>query len=435
MAAGASSQTIYVTFDVTKPGRLCHTVEVSGPNIAPASDQACVNAVGTGTAPPLNFGERPKPEPGTPPPFSVKVSGPEQRVVGENAKFTIEVKNNGTTPLTNLKVVDRYDAALKPTDATENYSLEGINLAWTVDNLPPGKSTEFQVVHACEAAAAKACNRAGVTAPDGSWTEGESCLEIREAAAPAAGNDLTISVLGLTQPVFAGKELTYLITVTNKGRATYQQVSVTATAPEGMTLDLMRTSGPPDTKFNREGQIIRFDPVAQITSRHIIDLPRRRAYQAARHVPLPRRSNRRRLVPAALDRDQHRSLRETVMRNAAVRRPTPRQPPGRAFRFHDRDCRCVKTWALPHPPDLGNEMPCEALPDHRLTYLDYEGPVSGQRGSVTRWDRGTCTIHRQSDSQWVVELAGEKLTGEATLCRLANNPSQWAFSFASKQPE
>ena len=49
----------------------------------------------------------------------------------------------------------------------------------------------------------------------------------------------------------------------------------------------------------------------------------------------------------------------------------------------------LKTWACREPPQAGVEIPCEALADHRLAYLDYEGPISGGRGSVTRWDRGT----------------------------------------------
>jgi uncharacterized repeat protein (TIGR01451 family) len=64
--------------------------------------------------------------------------------------------------------------------------------------------------------------------------------------------------------VFAGKNLTYVITVTNNGPTSHQQVVVTATAPEGMTPDSLRTEGPPGTKFSRDGQIIRFDPVAEI---------------------------------------------------------------------------------------------------------------------------------------------------------------------------
>ena len=45
----------------------------------------------------------------------------------------------------------------------------------------------------------------------------------------------------------------------------------------------------------------------------------------------------------------------------------------------------LKTWALPQPPQPGVEMECTALADHRLAYLDYEGPLSGNRGAVTRW--------------------------------------------------
>lgn len=41
----------------------------------------------------------------------------------------------------------------------------------------------------------------------------------------------------------------------------------------------------------------------------------------------------------------------------------------------------------------------QRLADHRLEYLDYEGPVSGQRGSVARILRGTYTCLDQSRRQ------------------------------------
>ena len=89
----------------------------------------------------------------------------------------------------------------------------------------------------------------------------------------------------------------------------------------------------------------------------------------------------------------------------------------------------LKTWALPQPPQPGVEIECEALGDHRRAYLDYEGPLSGNRGSVTRWDRGEYNVERQSDEKWVVNLASEKLVGRATLHCQANNPNGWAFLF------
>jgi hypothetical protein len=44
----------------------------------------------------------------------------------------------------------------------------------------------------------------------------------------------------------------------------------------------------------------------------------------------------------------------------------------------------LKTWRLPQPPAPGRSMPALSLPDHRLDYLEYEGPVSGKRGAVIR---------------------------------------------------
>ncbi len=61
---------------------------------------------------------------------------------------------------------------------------------------------------------------------------------------------------------------------------------------------------------------------------------------------------------------------------------------GAHFDFMLESGDVLKTWALPQPPASGVEIECEALADHRLAYLDYEGPVSGGRGSVARWDRG-----------------------------------------------
>ena len=89
----------------------------------------------------------------------------------------------------------------------------------------------------------------------------------------------------------------------------------------------------------------------------------------------------------------------------------------------------LATWALPEPPDSAGTMIAEALPDHRLAYLDYEGPVSGGRGSVTRWDQGTYALERRSDTELVVTLAGAKLTGSASLTRLPGEPERWRFSY------
>src|SRR5204862_462785 len=53
----------------------------------------------------------------------------------------------------------------------------------------------------------------------------------------------------------------------------------------------------------------------------------------------------------------------------------------------------LRTWRLAKAPDAtGIRIAAQPLGDHRALYLDYEGPLSGARGTVTRWD-GATTNH------------------------------------------
>jgi len=57
------------------------------------------------------------------------------------------------------------------------------------------------------------------------------------------------------------------------------------------------------------------------------------------------------------------------------------------------------------------------LPDHRLAYLEYEGPLTGGRGSVERCDHGTYEILGESPDQVTVHLEGKFLSGPSRLRR------------------
>jgi hypothetical protein len=87
----------------------------------------------------------------------------------------------------------------------------------------------------------------------------------------------------------------------------------------------------------------------------------------------------------------------------------------------------LKTWALAVAPASNVEILCQSLPDHRLVYLDFEGPLAGDRGSVTRWDSGTFQFQQQGDTEYVVELSGDKLHGRAMLNKMPDDPSRWRF--------
>ena len=92
----------------------------------------------------------------------------------------------------------------------------------------------------------------------------------------------------------------------------------------------------------------------------------------------------------------------------------------------------LRTWVLEQPPRMGQSMVAHALPDHRIEYLTYEGPVSGERGHVTRWDRGDCTSLNDQDGYVVVELRGDRLRCELALTRDRDHTQRWHFRFGEK---
>ena len=97
----------------------------------------------------------------------------------------------------------------------------------------------------------------------------------------------------------------------------------------------------------------------------------------------------------------------------------------------------LKTWRLPQPPEIDPasdettlDLTAEALPDHRLVYLEYEGPVSGDRGEVSRWDWGTFTLLERSEDLLVALLTGEELAGRITL-KKQDSENRWTLNYTA----
>ena len=92
------------------------------------------------------------------------------------------------------------------------------------------------------------------------------------------------------------------------------------------------------------------------------------------------------------------------------------------------------TWRLAAPPDRPGPIPAIAAAPHRLVYLDYKGPVSGDRGTVSQWDAGTYerldphAAHPEGTLRIV--LHGRRMHGTAVLERTAVE-DRWTFDWAS----
>jgi hypothetical protein len=89
----------------------------------------------------------------------------------------------------------------------------------------------------------------------------------------------------------------------------------------------------------------------------------------------------------------------------------------------------LRTWALDVEPWSSPETAAQELPDHRLAYLDYEGPVSGNRGSVTRWDAGEYRLEHATPDEIKLVLRGARLNGSLALERHSGESHSWRVSF------
>ncbi len=81
----------------------------------------------------------------------------------------------------------------------------------------------------------------------------------------------------------------------------------------------------------------------------------------------------------------------------------------------------LRTWALAEEPTPNRCIAAESLADHRLAYLDYEGPIAGNRGYVTRWDRGEYTIEESTPEKLVLTVHGEELIGRVEVMLTADS--------------
>ena len=94
------------------------------------------------------------------------------------------------------------------------------------------------------------------------------------------------------------------------------------------------------------------------------------------------------------------------------------------------------TWAIPinpvHQP-LPLECKAERLPNHRRIYLDYQGPISGNRGHVQQAALGTFEVVIWSEQQvdvrlWLAESAEHK---DSFWVSLTHQPSAWQLSWSA----
>ena len=94
------------------------------------------------------------------------------------------------------------------------------------------------------------------------------------------------------------------------------------------------------------------------------------------------------------------------------------------FLLEDGDT--LRAWRLAEPPTLGRSIVATPLSAHRRVYLDYEGPISGDRGTVNRWDQGSYQREVWTESEVQLQLFGSHFSAYVLLISQGEN---WLATF------
>ena len=95
--------------------------------------------------------------------------------------------------------------------------------------------------------------------------------------------------------------------------------------------------------------------------------------------------------------------------------------------FLVEDGPTLRTWAVNAPIVEGVDLPALELPQHRRAYLDYEGEVSGGRGTVRRRDEGTCEVVEWGEGRVRLTVRGGQLVGSVELWCVEEGRPDWRF--------
>ncbi|HSK73287.1 MAG TPA: DNA polymerase ligase N-terminal domain-containing protein [Pyrinomonadaceae bacterium] len=94
----------------------------------------------------------------------------------------------------------------------------------------------------------------------------------------------------------------------------------------------------------------------------------------------------------------------------------------------------LKSWAVPKGVSMNpaDKRLAVEVPDHSLRYIDYEGRIaegSYGAGEVRIWDKGEFEAENAEEQlkngKLVFTFHGEKLKGEFTLVKMANQEKNW----------
>ncbi len=287
--AAGSSYSLFQTFGVQKPGRLCQNVTVTYNGTSPATARYCIDV--------------PQPQVQRQGRLLVTKQGPVSANVNQTATFTLSVRNVGDAPLLNVEVVDSYDAELQAQPISGAELFNG-NLRWRIPRIEPNDTWQQRITCLCRAAKSQVCGTVLVTADTGTpvpalTSSDTHCLDILAppanvtpnvvppqeddqplvvpptdgAAAQVNPNGLSMEIVLFSNPVTAGTGTRFQITLKNNATVVDQQVRLSVQFPAELRPDVaaFQQDNNLRAQLNNNGEL-QIDPIRTLRNDEKLDL-------------------------------------------------------------------------------------------------------------------------------------------------------------------
>ncbi len=226
-AGGSKQYTIALTVDPDTTGTLVNSASVSSstPEANPG-DESTTESTSVSTSADLVISKTDSVDPVT---------------AGENLTYTVTVTNNGPSDAQNVVVMDTLPSGvtLVSTSGCTPEDPNGVPTC-SLGTITNGTSKQYTITVTVDSdTTGTLVNSASVSSSTPESNPGDESTT--ESTTVATSSDLVISKIDSVDPVTAGENLTYTVTVTNNGPSDAQNVVVTDTLPAGVTL--VSTSG------------------------------------------------------------------------------------------------------------------------------------------------------------------------------------------------
>ncbi|MCF6150047.1 MAG: DUF11 domain-containing protein [Candidatus Kuenenia sp.] len=189
------------------------------------------------------------------PELKITKTGPEKIYLGRNITYDISVSNVGNGPAASTVVTDTILANATFISASDGGVMSGNAIQWNVGTLQPNDSKKMSVT----------------LKPNGMGTvEDKAAAEAvcADAVSATAKTDvlgiaaILLEVIDVEDPVEVGKNVTYIITVTNQGSEHSKNVRITCTLEP--TMGYVSSSGPTAGTLGGEGKVVTFSPLPSL---------------------------------------------------------------------------------------------------------------------------------------------------------------------------